>query len=618
MGIVGWIIDRLVTIIFSILGYILTWFSQGIGDIFNFDLKVFNTVFPSMLNLESIIKGVAIAICVLIYIWQLIRCISSGISGDVDDPILMSFKLIFVVFVIFYFKNLFFLMQKFFNLILSTVKKEWSDKLTNGSWLKDSVSSFVTSLDKADFKSKMGISILDSLTMNGVSMAVDLPIMIIKLILFIAIAWNYFKYLIEYVERYVLWAFLTLLAPFAVATAVSKQTNDIAKKFARMYVSSFLMILMGFIGLSMVNLAFIKCATATANLEGKVINGFLIWCLVIYASLIVLQRIDKHFAAAGMNTAQTGGAMLDLAATAMQTFRGISKTGTSYLTGLTGVKGGVAGLAGSRAAESGARSRMAPLLDKIAGGDLNKDTINKARGYSKGIKSNAAQARLNDEVDNAIKAGRDKKLNSLNDLNKALINGEISHDDYMNKTNAAMNGLGDEDKLAAETERNAAINQKGKADMQALKDNIASTPSESITPEDLKKYKTDSDQVLSTMRSGVAKDALQHESSAFMSNVAAKSYASTVPQFTQPSSVQEPKVIEQNIAGIKAHESSYSAYATTPEDRETIRTNTSKVISDYTDSQEKMWRQEYIANRITSEKYDSVMKELSKIKKDNQ
>lgn len=594
MGIVGWIIDRFTAIVFSILGYLLTWFTQEIGDIFNFDLKIFKTVFPKTDALMDILAAVAIAICILIYVWQLIRCISSGISGDVDDPIMMSFKLIFVAFVIFYFPLLFETIRLFFNEIFKILKSNWMGKVSFDSWFRDGVSSFITSLNKID-SSQLAIGLADELiTGSKVSIAASLPLMIIKLILFIAIGWNYIKYLIEYVERYVVWAFLTILAPLAVATAVSKQTNDIAKKFARMYVSSFLMILMGYIGLSMVNLAFFQCASATAKLGNKPVNGFLVWCLIIYSTLIVLQRIDKHFAAAGMNTAQTGGAMLDLAATAMQTFRGItrgiSKTGTNFLTGYTGVKGGIVGFAASKAAAGGAKNQIASLLPQVANG--NRSAVKRAEALANSIKSPVQKAQALDSIDKAKQLGLDNEQagikNKLGGLMNDFNNGNMTAEELRSKANPLIGKLNKEAQGNAQhalndvidNKINSGVEERAKSTKEMFADKAPNT-------KELEDFNSSQKAEIAQISSPVMRAAAQTEHASTMSELATRQVSSAAHKFSGLSGVDDKTFVSEarSLQGVAA---SASKYVSDDSDYSVKNINSRISTAAYERAQEKM------------------------------
>ena len=467
MGIVGWLLDKLVTWTFDCVGYLLVWFTNFFAEIFGFNFGTFQRVFPGYSSLLKVIIGFSIAIAFLIYIWQLIRCMTGAISGDVDDPFLMSFKLIFVVFAIFFwwsivnflvdkiFKTPFKLIGNWGSQTFSSVEaSKKTGEITRGT-LSNSLNSFLNAL-----KDKKWVESGKNLVKFEMNLDPTGMMIVVKLILIIAIGWNYVKYLIEYIERYVLFMFLTLLGPLAVATGVSRQTNDISKKFARMYASSFFMILMAHLGLVMISLGFLNCAKATKSLN------FTVWCLIIYATLIVLQKIDKHFAAAGMNTAQTGGAMLDLAATAMSTFKSLQKSGQGFLTGLTGVKGGLAGLAGNKMAENRANSKISPLLSKISGGDIG--AYNEAKTIANGIKSPLAKAAALKEIENAKKEGANallhNKANKLEGMSKQAESGNIiSPDDYKNSVEKMALSINDEakkkdflDKAASEGEKIAS------------------------------------------------------------------------------------------------------------------------------------------------------------------
>ena len=482
MGIVGWIIDKLVEMTFSVIGSVLIWFAGLFADLFGFSFDTFKAVFPGYHNMLSIIIAFGIAICFLIYIWQLIRCMVGAISGDVDDPFLMSFKLIFVVFAIYFWWDI----MKFvrvifvspFNLIskwsLSTYNSISSKTQTKSVSTTGALIPWLQRLTKTKITFGSAAKTLFKYSLVGSTSG-----MIIKLILIIAIGWNYVKYLIEYVERYVLFMILTLLAPLAIGTAVSKQTNDISKKFARMYASSMFMIVMAHLGLLMINLAFANCSKATAGKDGL---NFIVWCLVVYATLIVMQKIDKHFAAVGMNTAQTGGAMLDLAATAMSTFRSLQKNGQGFLTGLTGVKGGLAGLAGAHVANNQAKGRMSNMISAFKDGKIGEDELKKGAktlGRNKsinGVTMAALENAANKEIANKQHGTNQKTLDAIS---RYLNEGKLGNNPQFDDATKRLNGTNNEEALTGTALQNDLNNKNhAYAQLNDILENKNSTPAD--------------------------------------------------------------------------------------------------------------------------------------------
>ena len=67
---------------------------------------------------------------------------------------------------------------------------------------------------------------------------------ILLLILLISIGWNYFKLLLETVERYIVVGVLCYTSPLAFAMGGSKETNQVFKSWCRMVGSQLLLLVM--------------------------------------------------------------------------------------------------------------------------------------------------------------------------------------------------------------------------------------------------------------------------------------------------------------------------------------------------------------------------------------
>ena len=68
--------------------------------------------------------------------------------------------------------------------------------------------------------------------------------LILILILLIALGWNYFKLLLETVERYIVVGVLCYTSPLAFSMGASKSTNNVFKSWCRMVGSQLLLLVM--------------------------------------------------------------------------------------------------------------------------------------------------------------------------------------------------------------------------------------------------------------------------------------------------------------------------------------------------------------------------------------
>ena len=132
--------------------------------------------------------------------------------------------------------------------------------------------------------------------------------LILILILEISLGWNYFKLLLETVERYIVVGVLCYTSPLAFSMGGSKTTNTVFKSWCRMVGSQLLLLVM--------NVWFLRgfassmgqfIANGGALTSGK--GSIFLWMFCALAYLKCAQRFDSYLASIGLNVAQTGSSM---------------------------------------------------------------------------------------------------------------------------------------------------------------------------------------------------------------------------------------------------------------------------------------------------------------------
>lgn len=180
--------------------------------------------------------------------------------------------------------------------------------------------------------------------------------LILILILEIALGWNYFKLLLETVERYIVVGVLCYTSPLAFSMGGSKATNTVFKSWCRMVGSQLLLLVM--------NVWFLRgfassmgqfIANGGALTTGK--GSIFLWMFCALAYLKCAQRFDSYLASIGLNVAQTGSSMgMEL----MMAARVISGAGSSVRSaGSIFGRGGNAAATGTGAAANGFASGFA-------------------------------------------------------------------------------------------------------------------------------------------------------------------------------------------------------------------------------------------------------------------
>jgi hypothetical protein len=132
--------------------------------------------------------------------------------------------------------------------------------------------------------------------------------LLLQIILMIALGWNYFKLLLEVVERYIVVGVLCYTSPLAFAMGGAKATNKVFQSWCRMVGSQLLLLVLNVWFLRAFNSSvahFVANGGALTSGQG---NMFL-WLFCALAFLKTAQKFDSYLASLGLSVAQTGSGM---------------------------------------------------------------------------------------------------------------------------------------------------------------------------------------------------------------------------------------------------------------------------------------------------------------------
>lgn len=132
--------------------------------------------------------------------------------------------------------------------------------------------------------------------------------LILLLILEISLGWNYFKLLLETVERYIVVGVLCYTSPLAYCMGGTKATGQVFKSWCRMVGSQLLLLVLNVWFLRAFNSSVGQFMVNAGALSGGGGNIFL-WLFCALAFLKTAQKFDNYLAALGLNVAQTGSSM---------------------------------------------------------------------------------------------------------------------------------------------------------------------------------------------------------------------------------------------------------------------------------------------------------------------
>lgn len=175
--------------------------------------------------------------------------------------------------------------------------------------------------------------------------------LILILILLISLGWNYFKLLLETVERYIVVGVLCYTSPLAFSMGASKSTNNVFKSWCRMVGSQLLLLVMNvwFLrGFASSMGQFIGNGGALSTGQGSIF----LWMFCALAYLKCAQRFDSYLASMGLSVAQTGSSMGMELLMAARVISGVG-SGAKSAGSVFGRAGGSATATGTGAAATG-------------------------------------------------------------------------------------------------------------------------------------------------------------------------------------------------------------------------------------------------------------------------
>ena len=277
-GIVDWVSDTTTKLMDAVSGIFL----NALGT----DMLAMEEYFPFVRTAFSVMQYIAWTILFLITIWQLFRSFGGPITEAENPWSLLIRSALFALLIGF--------AKPIFLYVLEIAKAPYTVlmNLPNGR----ETFTFVG---------------IENILRNGVInllSAISVVGEILVLILMIALGWNYFKLLLEVVERYVVVGVLCYTSPLAYSMGASKATNQVFKSWCRMVGSQLLLLVMNVWFLRAFNSSvgqYVANGGALTNGKGSIF----LWLFCAIAFLKTAQRFDSYLASIGLNVAQTGSGL---------------------------------------------------------------------------------------------------------------------------------------------------------------------------------------------------------------------------------------------------------------------------------------------------------------------
>lgn len=337
-GIVNWISS----IVSQMMDAVSGLFLQALGT----DMTAMEEYFPFVSKAFTIMQYTAWAILFLITIWQLFRVFGGPITEAENPWTLLARSSIFAL-LIGYAKPI-------FMITLDIARAPYTALMD-------------LSMTAEDF-TFAGVEQALSNGLTTIVAIVSVVGLLLLIILEIALGWNYFKLLLETVERYIVVGVLCYTSPLAFSMGASKITAPVFKSWCRMVGSQLLLLVMNVWFLRGFNSSmgqYIGNGGALSTGQGNIF----LWLFCALAFLKTAQKFDSYLAAMGLNVAQTGSSMgieLLMAARVISGVGGVARNAGSVF------KGGGSAVTGTGAAASGFAAGFA---SKFKGNSYVRDAV---------------------------------------------------------------------------------------------------------------------------------------------------------------------------------------------------------------------------------------------------
>lgn len=281
-----WIFEGIVTWISSIVSQMMDAVSGIFLNALGTDMTAMEEYFPFVSKAFTIMQYTAWALLFLITVWQLFRVFGGPIT-EAENPMSLLARSSLFALLIGYAKPI-------FEITLDIARAPYAALME-------------VAMTSEDF-TFAGIEQALSNGLTTVISVVSVVGLLLLIILEIALGWNYFKLLLETVERYVVVGVLCYTSPLAYAVGASKATSNVFKSWCRMVGSQLLLRVMNVWFLRAFNSSvaqYISNGGALSTGQGSIF----LWMFCALAFLKTAQKFDSYLASIGLNVAQTGSSM---------------------------------------------------------------------------------------------------------------------------------------------------------------------------------------------------------------------------------------------------------------------------------------------------------------------
>ena len=335
-GIIDWVAKTVTSVMDAVSGLFL----NALGT----DMTAMEEYFPFVSEAFTVMQYTAWALLFLIVVWQLFKTFGGPLTEG-EEPWGLVLK-----------GGLFALLIYFAKPIFLYV-------------LEIARAPYTALMDLTLSKEAFTFAGVENVIKNGLVMYVSNMSVVgalLQIILLIALGWNYFKLLLEVVERYIVVGILCYTSPLAYSMGASKSTSQVFKSWCRMVGSQLLLLVMNVWFLRAFNTSVAQyCVNGGALSNGR--GNIFLWLFCAIAFLKTAQRFDSYLASIGLNVAQTGTGMgMEL----LMAARVVTGLGSGFKSAGSVFKG-----AGGASAGAAGTGFVAGFADKFKGNSFVRDSV---------------------------------------------------------------------------------------------------------------------------------------------------------------------------------------------------------------------------------------------------
>lgn len=277
-GIVGWVSSVVTQLMDAVSGLFLS----ALGT----DMLAMEEYFPFVGKAFTVMQYTAWTLLFIITVWQLFRSFAGPIAEAENPWTLLIRSSLFGILIGF--------AKPIFLYVLKIARAPYTALMDLPLYGEDFTFAGVENV----LKSGLG-NVVSTVSVVGV---------LLITILLVLLGWNYFRLLLEVVERYVVVGVLCYTSPLAYSMGASKSTLQVFKSWCRMIGSQLLLLVMNVWFLRGFNSSvgyYVGNGGALSNGQGSIF----LWLFCALAFLKTAQKFDSYLGSIGLNVAQTGSGM---------------------------------------------------------------------------------------------------------------------------------------------------------------------------------------------------------------------------------------------------------------------------------------------------------------------